>query len=101
MKRAVKKTVSPAATKDDLNDMRDQILDAMSGKFIATERNILDAVDQKLLKQEQSLLSKMDKKLADQKEAIVKDVGDYVADTLVPLFDKHDKRITALEHQFA
>lgn len=97
MKRAVKKTVSPAATKDDLNDMRDQILDAMSGKFIATERNILDSVDQKFTE----FGTKMDKKLADQKEAIVKDVGDYVADTLVPLFDKHDKRITALEHQFA
>lgn len=97
MKQGAKKSVSPAATKDDLTDMRDQILDAMSGKFIATEKNILDSVDQKFT----NFGKEMDKKLADQKEAIVKDVGDYVADIIVPLLDEHDNRITALEHQFA
>lgn len=28
---------------------------------------------------------------------IVSDVAEYIADTIVPLFDKHDRRITSIE----
>ena len=76
--------------KEDLNDMRSQILDSVDGKLKAQEKNILEAVDKKL-----------DVKLADQKDAIVKDVADYIADSIVPLIDKQDLRIDAHGRKFA
>ncbi len=79
--------------------MRDQLLDGISGKLIAQERNILEAVDTKLATQSEKLLNSMDDKLATQKEAIVKDVADYIADTVVPLIDKQDRRITNIENR--
>ncbi len=72
--------------KDDLNDMRSQILDSVDGKLKAQEKNILEA---------------MDKKLVVQKDAIVKDVADYIADSIVPLIDKQDFRIDAHSRKFA
>ena len=31
------------------------------------------------------------------RKGIVSDVAEYIADTIVPLFDKHDRRITSVE----
>ncbi|MEK7592986.1 MAG: hypothetical protein AAB508_06430 [Patescibacteria group bacterium] len=66
-KFATKDDIKKFATKDDLKDQRDQILDAVDGKLVKL------------------------------KDGIVKDVGEYIADTIVPLFDKHEKRITRVE----
>lgn len=54
-------------TKESLKDLREQINDDMDGKL----------------------------KL--QKEATVKEVGEYIVDTLVPMFDQRDKKITRIE----
>ncbi len=56
-----------AATKEDLKDLREQIKDDIDGKLLH------------------------------QKEAIVKEVGEYISDTIVPMFDERDKKIARLE----
>lgn len=47
----------------------------------------------------QKLPSKIDlqKALKDQKEEIVEAVGEYIADTIVPMFDQRDKKISRIE----
>lgn len=65
----IKKMKQVFATKDDLKDMKDQILDGVDGK------------------------------LAKQKEEIIESVGDYITDTIVPILDKHDKRLTRVERK--
>ena len=55
------------ATKDDLKDLREQINEDIDGK------------------------------LANQKEEIVKEVGEYIADTIVPMFEERDNRLTRIE----
>ncbi len=62
----IKKMKRVFATKDDLKDLKEDILDGVDGK------------------------------LAKQKEEIVESVAEYIADTIVPVFDKHDKRLTHL-----
>lgn len=87
----LKNLVTKDGLKEDLNDMRSQIMDAMDGKLKATERNILDAVDEKFKAQDR----RFDAKLTAQTDDIVKDV----AKTIMPLYDEHDVRIAALEKQ--
>src|SRR3989344_2606007 len=70
------------ATKDDLKDLRGQITDDIDGKLKVQKREILDEMDTKLTK---------------QKEEIVKDVGEYIVDTIVPMFDKRDKQVARIE----
>jgi hypothetical protein len=37
------------------------------------------------------------RELKDQKEEIVNSVGEYIADTIVPMFDQRDKKIARVE----
>jgi hypothetical protein len=55
------------ASKDDLKDLREQLNDDVDGKLVR------------------------------QKEQIVKEVGEYIADTIVPMFDKRDTKIARVE----
>ena len=55
------------ATKDDLKDLREELNDDIDGKLVH------------------------------QKKEIVKEVGEYIADTIVPMFDKRDKQIVRIE----
>src|SRR3989338_6274777 len=54
------------ATKDDLKDLREQLNDDIDGKLV------------------------------NQKQEIVDDVAEYIADTLVPMFEKRDVQIARL-----
>lgn len=74
------------ATKDDLKvALKDQ------------KEQILDAVDGKLMKQKKEILSEVDGKFVKQTETIVNAVGEYIADTIVPLFDRHEKHIARID----
>ena len=42
----------------------------------------------------------LQKALKDQKEEIVDAVGEYIADTIVPMFDQRDKKIARIEKKF-
>lgn len=66
---ATKDDLNRFATKDDLKDLRHQINDDIQGK------------------------------LTKQKDEIVKDVGDYIADTIVPMFEERDKRFIRIERK--
>ena len=55
------------ATKDDLKDLRSQLNDDIDGKLVK------------------------------QREEIVESVAEYIADTIVPMFEKRDKKITRIE----
>lgn len=83
MKQIRKEKNSSPVTKNDITDMQNQLLDGISGKLLAQEKNILDSVDTQL---------------ANQKKAIVKDVAEYIADVVVPLLDKQNRKFTKIEH---
>lgn len=70
------------ATKDDLKQFKEDILESVDGKLVATERNLIDQID---------------KKLAAQKKDIVQEVSGYIADTLVPMFEERDTRLKRVE----
>lgn len=70
------------STKDDLKDLRSQLNDDIDGKLKIQKREIL---------------TEMDSKFSKQKEAIVKDVGDYIADIIVPMFEKKDEQVARIE----
>jgi hypothetical protein len=55
------------ATKDDLKDLRGQLNDDIDGKLVL------------------------------QKENIIKEVGGYIADTIVSMFEKRDKQVARIE----
>jgi molecular chaperone GrpE (heat shock protein) len=78
----IKKLSKVFATKDDLKDQKEQILDAVDGKLAI---------------QKQEILEEMDTKLAKQKEEIIESVSEYIADAIVPVLDGHDKRISRVE----
>ena len=64
---------------------------------------ITDDDTKKLLKAFKKVFPTKDdlkKALKDQKEEVVASVGEYIADTIVPMFDQRDKRISRLEKQF-
>ncbi|MCX6791990.1 MAG: hypothetical protein NT149_03050 [Candidatus Gottesmanbacteria bacterium] len=63
----IKKMKKVFTTKDDLKDLRGQLNDDIDGKLVH------------------------------QKKEIVKEVGEYIADTIVPMFDKRDKQIARIE----
>ncbi|MBI5614228.1 hypothetical protein HY947_04855 [Candidatus Gottesmanbacteria bacterium] len=87
-------------TKDDLKVQKTEILDAVDDKLLNQKVEILDAVDNRLIKQKEQILEAVDGKLVKLKEGIVKDVGEYIADSIVPMFDKQDKRISRIEKKF-
>ncbi|MEK7593071.1 MAG: hypothetical protein AAB508_06875 [Patescibacteria group bacterium] len=76
------------ATKDDLTSMEKR----MDKKFASKDDLIIALKDQK-----EQILDAVDGKLAKQKEEIVREVGEFIADTVVPIFDKHDRRLTRVE----
>lgn len=75
------------ASKDDIKQMREEM------KNFATKGEIKDQI--KDLREQIS--DDMDGKLKLQKEATVTEVGEYIVDTLVPMFDERDRKIARLE----
>ena len=76
------------STKDDLKDLRRDVLEEVDSKLKAQSRNILDEVNNSLKQQ-----------LKKQKDEIVKEIGDFIEDSLLPLFDNHEKRISRAEEK--
>ena len=78
----IKKMKKVFVTKDDLKLMEDR-----QDKKFATKDDL------------KKLPTKVDlqKALNNQKEEIVDAVGEYVADTIVPMFDQRDKKISRIE----
>jgi hypothetical protein len=62
-------------------------------KTFVTKEVLREALDQ----QKDDILDEVDIRLDNLKTEIVKDVAEAVADTFIPLFDKHDKRLGVLE----
>lgn len=62
----IKKMKQVFVTKDDLKDLREQLNEDIDGK------------------------------LAKQKEDVVKDVGEYITDTIVPMFEERDEQLARL-----
>ncbi|OGG27562.1 hypothetical protein A3A64_02920 [Candidatus Gottesmanbacteria bacterium RIFCSPLOWO2_01_FULL_48_11] len=71
------------ATKNDLKAMEKR----QNNRFI-TKNDLKDF--------RQQINDDIDGKLAKQKEDIVKDVGEYIADTVVPMFEERDEQLARL-----
>jgi hypothetical protein len=56
-----------------------------------------DDLKEQLRDQKEQILDAVDGKLVHQKEAIVKEVGEYIADTIVPMFEKRDTQVARIE----
>jgi hypothetical protein len=53
--------------------------------------------DEKLQKQKYEIITLLDEKLEKQTKQILEGVADFVSDALIPLLDKHQKRLEHLE----
>lgn len=83
VKKLKKAFTGTFATKDDLKAM-----EARQDKKFVTKDDLKDLREQ--------LNDDIDGKLANQKQDIVKDVSEYIADTLVPMFEKRDEQLARL-----
>ena len=61
------------------------------------KEDILESVDGKLAAQKGGIMTEFDAKLAVQKDEIVTEVGEYIADTIVPVIEQRDIRLDRLE----
>ena len=80
-------------------------LQQISGLLEKQKTEIISLVDQKLEKQTKEIDQKLEKqtkeinlKLEKQTKEILEGVADYMADSWTPLLEKHDDRISHLEH---